>query len=185
MILITTLLITLLITIAAFLLSRQRLEEFKFPIWIVTLSGTFLAFGLLLMIFSASDISESLLRKTWPTVLASIIKKDIIGERAYSPQLKCEYQIDGRTYTLTTDLGTPGFGRKKTRRQTSEIILDEYPEGSEVLVRYNPENPGEAYIRTGPYWSDYLKISLSVLLSSVGLFVIFAMIIKKTHLKIY
>jgi hypothetical protein len=87
--------------------------------------------------------------------------------------------VEGKVYTLTTDLKTPGFGRKKTRRQTSEIILDQYPVGSKVRIRYNPDSPGEAYIRTGPYWSDYLKISLSVLLSVLGMYGCIGIVIKR------
>ncbi len=93
-----------------------------------------------------------------------------MGDRAYSPQLKCKYEIEGNEYTLTTDLNTPGFGRKRSRRQTSEIILNDYPVGSVVKIHYNPENPGDAYIRTGPYWSDYMRLSLGVVIFAIGLY---------------
>ena len=131
------------------------------------------------MMYSANDISDSLERQSWPAQMARVVKTNIIGERAYSPQLSCEYMVEGNAYTLTTDLKTPGFGRKKTRRQTSEIILDGYPVGSKVRIRYNPDNPKEAYIRTGPYWSDYMKISLGVLLSVLGLYGLIGILIKK------
>ena len=122
------------------------------------------------MYLSANDISDSLTRQSWPVQMATVTGTEIVGERAYSPQLKCDYIVEGKTYTLTTDLKTPGFGRKKTRRQTSEIILDEYPLGSKVRIKYNPDNPEEAFIRTGPYWSNYLQISVGVLLSVLGLY---------------
>jgi len=122
------------------------------------------------MYLSANDISDSLTRQSWPVQMATVTGTEIVGERAYSPQLKCDYIVEGKTYTLTTDLKTPGFGRTKTRRQTSEIILNEYPPGSEVRIRYNPDNPEEAFIRTGPYWSNYLQISVGVLLSVLGLY---------------
>ena len=111
--------------------------------------------------------------------MATVIETDIIGERAYSPQLKCKYKIEGNEYILTTDLKTPGFGRKKTRRQTSKIILSDFPVGSAVKIHYNPDNPGDAYIRTGPYWSDYLRLALGVLLFACGMYVVLGMTIKK------
>jgi hypothetical protein len=131
------------------------------------------------MIYSANDITRSFERQSWPLINANVVSTSIIGERAYSPQLSCNYLVEGKEYTLITDLKTPGFGRKKTRRQTSEIILNDYPIGSKVQIRYNPENPGESFIRTGPYWSDYMKISLSVLLSVLGLYGCIGILIKR------
>ena len=178
-----TLVITLIIASVSIAIIHQKIKTFNFARWLLPLVLCFFTFSIYLMFISANDISESLIRQSWPSQMASIISTEIIGERAYSPQLKCEYQVEGKVYILTTDLRTPGFGRKKTRRQTSQIILEEYSEGSKVQIRYNPENPEEAYIRTGPYWSDYLKISLSVVLSSIGLIGIVGIIINKINLK--
>lgn len=179
MIFIITILISLIITSIFLALTWRKLSTFNFAVWIIPLAFCFLIIGVILMLHSANDISESLERQSWPALEAKVVNTDIIGERAYSPQLSCEYIVEGKVYTIITDLKTPGFGRKKTRRQTSEIILNEYPVGSKVQVRYNPSSPGEAYIRTGPYWSDYMKISLGVLLSLLSLYGLIGVLIKK------
>jgi hypothetical protein len=178
MILPIALLIVIIITSLSVVFTRRRLSQLNFARWILPLGILILFAGILLIVFSANDITDSLVRQSWPVMMASIISTDIIGERAYSPQLSCEYKVDGKVYTLTTDLKTPGFGRKKTRRQTSEIILKDFPVGSKVQIKYNPANPAEAFIRTGPYWSDYMKISLGVLLSFLGLYGIVGILIK-------
>ena len=131
------------------------------------------------LFISSNDVSIALARKSWPTKTAKVIETDIVGERAFSPQLRCKFEVEGNEYTFITDLKTPGFGRKQSRRQTSNIIINEYPVGSEVKIHYNPESPGDAYIRIGPYWSDYLRLALGVLLFAGGLYVVLGITIKK------
>jgi hypothetical protein len=151
----------------------------NFAEWVLPLATGILITGVILVIFSSNDISEALVRRSWPTTMAVVVDATITGERAYNPQINCEYKVEGKDYTLISNLKTPGFGRKRSRHQTSEIILNEYPVGSNVRIRYNPNNPGEAYIRTGPYWSDYMKISLGTLLLILGLYGVVVMSIKK------
>ena len=179
MILTIVLLSTFLFVILTLLLSVKRIKNYDFSGVYLIFSILFLTVGTLLIVFSANDVSLALSRQSWPAKSATVIETDIVGERAYSPQLKCKYEIEGSEYTLTTDLNTPGFGRKLSRRQTAEIILNDYPVGSEVKIYYNPKNPGDAYIRTGPYWSDYLRLALGVLLFASGLYGILGVIIQR------
>ena len=79
--------------------------------------------GLIFIIQQTSKISAGLLRQAWPSVGAEIVETNIIGDRAYSPEISCRYVVGGNEYILRTDLKTPGFGRKKSRQQTSRIIV--------------------------------------------------------------
>jgi hypothetical protein len=179
MILTIALLFTLATVVITLLLSVRRLKNYNFGRFSLIFAVCFLIAGFLLTIFSSNEISMALIRQSWPVKPAIIVETNIVGDRAYSPQLKCKYEVQGRGYTLTTDLNTPGFGRKRSRRQTSEIILNNYPVGSEVKVLYNPKNPTEAYIRIGPYWSDYMQLSLGILLLTIGLYGILGITFKK------
>jgi hypothetical protein len=181
MIFIIALFITLTVTSIALILTRRKVSNISLARWIPPLAIAILLFGSSLMYISASEISQAVSRQSWPIKMATVISAEIVGDRAYSPQLKCEYTVDNQIYTVTTDLKTPGFGRTKTRRQTSEIILNEYPLGSKVRIRYNPDNPEEAFIRTGPYWSDYMQVSLGILLSVLGLYGWIGIIINKVN----
>jgi hypothetical protein len=77
--------------------------------------------------------------------------------------------VDGIVYLLKTDLQTPGFGRKRSRKQTAEIIISQYPVGSKIPIFYNPDKPAKAYIRTGPYWDNYTLLMLGLLTLGAGL----------------
>jgi hypothetical protein len=179
MILVISILVAIVISFASLMITRRKLIQITLAKWVFPLAVSIMIIGIIMTIFSAIDISDSLDRHSWPAVEASVVSTEIIGDRAYSPQLNCTYTVEDKTYSLITDLKTPGFGRKKTRRQTSEIILKDYPVGSKVQIRYNPDNPEEAFIRTGPYWSDYMKISLGVLLTILGLYGILGIFIKR------
>jgi len=131
--------------------------------------------GLIFIIQQSSEISKGLLRQTWPSVKARIVDTNITGDRAYSPEITCKYFVAGNEYILKTDLKTPGFGRKKSRQQTSRIIIAEYSVGSEVSVFYNPNYPQESCIRTGPYWNNYMILASGFIFLCSGLigFIIF------------
>jgi ABC-type transport system involved in multi-copper enzyme maturation permease subunit len=179
MILVIATLITIFFATVTLILTRHRLRIYNFGTVDFFVIFFCLIVGVILMLYSSNEISTSLLRQTWPVIKAKVVQTNITGERAYNPEIHCRYEVDGKLYTLSTDLKTPGFGRKRSRRQTAEIILNDYQIGSEVQVKYNPKNPEEAVVRTGPYWSNYMQISVGILLSVLGLYGIVGIIIKK------
>ena len=170
MLLSTVLLFTIIIVVLTLFFSTRKLKNYNFSGLFPIIATCFFIVGFLLIWYSSIEISTALSRQFWPTNPATVIETNIVGERAYNPQLRCKYEVEGKVYTLTTDLNTPGFGSKRSRLQTAEIILNDYPVGFKLRIHYNPENPEEAYIRTGPYWSDYMKISLGMLLFAIGLY---------------
>jgi len=180
MILTITFLIAISIATIALILTWRRWRIYNPGGVVLSVIICFLICGILLILFSSNAISESLVRQSWPATMAKVVETNITGERAYNPELHCTYEVAGKQYFFSTDLKTPGFGRKRSRRQTAEIILKDYPIGSEVRLKYNPKNPEEALIRTGPYWSDYMKISIGVLFTVLGLYGIVGVLIKKT-----
>jgi hypothetical protein len=124
--------------------------------------------GIVLIIWQQRLISEDFARHAWPTTEATVTQTEITGERAFNPEIICRYEIDGQVYLLASDLHTPAFGRKRTRKQTAEIILREYPLGSHVLIHYNPDQPDQAYIKTGPFWNNYVILMFGLLMLTGG-----------------
>jgi len=179
MILTFTLLSTFIFVVVILLLSTKKLKKYKLGKRSLIIATGFLITGILLSIISSNEISKALVRKSWPAVKAVVVKTTIIGNRAFNPQITCKYKISGKDYMMITDLNTPGFGRKRSRWQTADIILKDYTVGSEVRINYNPKDPGEAYIRTGPYWSDYMQFSLGILVLAPALYVILGIFITK------
>jgi len=139
----------------------------------------FLFLGAVLIYIQIGEISITLSRQQWPKTTATVIKTQIVGERAYNPEITCIYNVDNTEYSLITGLGTPGFGRKRSRQSTAQIIIDEYPVGSLVTIIYNPQNPAEAYIRTGPYWHNYMQLSLGIIVFCIGISGLFNLIVAK------
>jgi hypothetical protein len=134
------------------------------------------AFSLFLILFGAGmiyyfegEIEGALAQKHWPVTEGTVIHAEIAGTRAFRPEVTCEYQIDGHKYRLKTDLGTPGFGNKRSRRDTAGRILQEYPEGRTVQIHYDPEDPSRAFLRVGPAWNTFMKLSLGMLILITGM----------------
>ncbi|MBS0495910.1 MAG: DUF3592 domain-containing protein, partial [Proteobacteria bacterium] len=56
------------------------------------------------------------------------------------------YEVGGQHYT-GRQLGLTPEGRYDQR--TAEARAARYPQGKAVQVRYNPQEPGQAYVETG------------------------------------
>lgn len=178
MLLVVLLISTALIAIMITLLIGKRWTGWPIPSLFVILMIFLSLLGFIFIIQQSEQISEGISRQAWPSVEAEIVESNIIGERAYSPEISCRYVIDDQEYLLRTDLKTPAFGRKKSRQQTSRIIIAEYPVGSKVNVFYNPANPEDSFIRTGPYWNNFLVLATGIIFLCSGLIVISGSLIK-------
>jgi len=160
---------TVIAAVVIHLLFSKKINLRKHSILWLVIFSLMTCGGVFLIIWQESLISEGLTRRSWPTVKASVVATTITGNRAYNPKISCRYEVNGSVYLLTTDLHTPGFGRKRSRKQTAEIIIGEHPVGSEILVHYNPDQPDQACIRTGPFWNNYMVLMLGMLVLTGGL----------------
>ncbi|TFH02997.1 MAG: DUF3592 domain-containing protein [Calditrichales bacterium] len=155
-----------------------------YPPWWIALTGSFfIAAGLILIFTQENEIVSGFARQSWPTVNGRIVASEITGSRAFRPDIICLYQVKGKEYRLETDLNTPGFGHKRARKKTAEIITHEYQAGQSVRLFYNPVRPEEAYIRPGPFWSDYMKLASGVLLFILGLTGLFGFTLGRIRIK--
>ena len=111
-------------------------------------------------------------KRQWPATIAEVTDSKVLGNRAFYPQITYQFKINNNIYRKNTDLSTPGFGGKRSRYDTAEIIVSEYPQGKKVKVYYNPQDPHDSYLRIGPYWSDFVQFSFGLVLYGIGLFFI-------------
>jgi hypothetical protein len=172
------------ITALIVILLGRKIPVFTISPW---LTGFFFILAILgagLTSHYGQEISTAFARHKWPRATATVMETKVVGERASNPEIYCQYQVEGKEYVLITNLETPGFGRKRSRRETAEIINSEYPVGSVVKVFYNPNDPRKSFIRTGPFWSDYMKLALGILLLSFGFAaVMYQIVINWSHLR--
>lgn len=110
--------------------------------------------------------------KEWPRTVATIMETGMTGERAILPEIRYEYQVNGRRYEGRSDLNIPGFGTRKRRQQTARIIIAEYPPGKKITIAYNPDNPQISRLRISPPWNLYGKLGFGTFLFGTGLFVL-------------
>lgn len=105
----------------------------------------------------------------WPVVKGQVIASQIVGERAFAPEVKFSYQVSDSTYAVTTDLEVPRFGNKNVRLDVAEKSIASYPVGTTVTVHYNPQNPREARLKASVPWNVYAKLSTAIFGSLGGL----------------
>ena len=129
----------------------------------------------------------------WPTISGSIIEHFVFEGQAawrdadgtinsytvYIPGLEYRYEVDSREYTSKkihygTTWGLPSFN---TSREAKAFAAREYPEGSEVIVRYDPGNPANAFVlETLPSDTSFITIFIglcAVFFFGVSVFLIF------------
>jgi hypothetical protein len=117
-------------------------------------------------------ISAAFEKRSWPTTQGEIVQTQVLGKRAFHPEISYQYQLEGIKYFGTTDLHISGFGSKRSRLDNSERIVQEFSVGSKVLVYYDSKNPQISYLRTGPFWSDFLKLGAGAILFFFGSFIL-------------
>lgn len=140
----------------------------RFPQKQSLISVILIGVGLFFIISRGAQLKSELGKTAWPTVVGRVTTSDVIGARAYHPEVRFEYSVGGQMYASQDNLSTPGFGSKSKRREVAVKSLVQYPPGAEVKVRYNPRHPAEGYIHVGPTHGDYIGLSFGLLLLCGG-----------------
>ncbi len=113
------------------------------------------------------------LRK-WEKTQATIIETRITGSRAVMPEATYLYQVNGNNYTGTSNLGVPPFGGRNKRTLTAQTVLEKYPEGKKITIKYNPKNPNQSLAEYKPPWNLFMKMGFGLTLFIASLFIILA-----------
>lgn len=116
------------------------------------------AMGLLTLLIVLAGWVRRQRAARWPatagTVSFSGVRSDIehVGNSrstVYQARVEYRYEVGGQHYT-GRQLGLTPEGRYDQR--TAEARAARYPQGKAVQVRYNPQEPGQAYVETGSLW---------------------------------
>ncbi len=96
---------------------------------------------------------------------------DIHYKTKYIPNIVYQYQVDGMDFMGdqisfgSTSSSSPGWAYK---------MRDQYPEGSEVAVYYDPEKPQEAVLQPGAKGTTYIVLVIGVAFAITGVLIFFA-----------
>ncbi len=163
------LLAALVVAVGVRLLLRRRAPGV--PAWVRILGVVIVMMGGVLGYTAFERLANELsIQKSWPTVTGNVIESKVIGEPSYFPEVIVAFEVAGETYTVADDHNVPQFGNKRKMYEVAEKTIAEYPEGAEVTVFYNPNDPSEAAIWPEPRWNDYFQSGLGVLLVAAGIF---------------
>ena len=116
-------------------------------------------FGLAVLAIVASSLREAAAMKRWPVAEGRVLSAKVEeyrtsvsrgagGARArmtlYRPVLLYEYRVTGKRFHGTRVAQSPGLDRGVPEFAAS--VVERYPIGSTVAVRYNPKRPDESVL---------------------------------------
>jgi hypothetical protein len=114
----------------------------------------FAAGGVYLIYRAVKSTQESKASQSWPSTVGHVVEarvreststdSDGDSQTRYSPYVKYEYDVAGRSYLGERLV----FGPIATSPRPNKIqaVLGRYPPGTQVTVYYDPENPKDAVL---------------------------------------
>jgi hypothetical protein len=116
--------------------------------------------------------------RTWPVAEGTITEARVVGERAIHPEIDYIYSVNGREYSGVSSLRTPGFGNKRSRLETAELLVDQYQVGMPISVHYDPARPNISTLKIGITYSSTLETALGTILI-LGIFIVAIPLMRK------
>lgn len=132
--------------------------------------GGFITAGLLITAFGWRAFQKGKNTGQWPSTCGEISATRLASdENDLLPDIRFNYTIDANRYEGRVEFppGTmpmPGFAQTQ---------LDKYPQGSEVTVYYNPQQPEQATLEPGRAKDDWLILALGIGFTAIGLLAMF------------
>ena len=125
-----------------------------------------LASGLGCLFVGVREFREALASLSWPSVPGVIERSQA---HAFEGCVRFSYTVAGQTHTATTVLfHEEGITTNNRSLSCSDDVVQRYPAGKEVEVRYNPANAAYAILEPGPTLITLIFPGLGLLLTSLG-----------------
>ena len=116
-------------------------------------------FGLAVLVIVVSSLREAAAMKRWPVAQGRVLSAKVEEYRTsvsrgaggardrmtlYRPVLLYEYEVTGKRFRGSRVAQSPGLDRGVP--DFAEKVVERYPSGSAVAVRYNPKRPDESVL---------------------------------------
>jgi hypothetical protein len=141
-------------------------------------SAVFLIAGLACVIANLVQRKRANEAKTWPTVAGVVTSSGLQEQRSYDsesgtsisykPVVTYTYTLMGQTFTGEQ----LSFGNMNYDRGTAAKKIAPYPQGAQVLVHYDPDNPLNAVLETKAAGS-ILFLIIGILFMFIGVLAVF------------
>ena len=133
-------------------------------------AGTGIALLALLLLQGARDMSS------WPTVTGTVVTSEIEtrssrgandgGGSTFIPMVVYEYAVDGTGHTASRiSLKDEEFDEAASAWK----VANKYPVGSEIVVRYSPDNPSVSLLETQAPLGGVLVLALGFIVGGIGI----------------
>lgn len=129
--------------------------------------------GTLAIVFGAFLVLSGMETQSWPTTDGVVLHTEIVVNHGgksttYAPLVLYQYSVDGAIYSCDNMIGTT----TSSSYEWATGCLASYPEGSQVTVHYNPNNPSDAVLSAGASIMDAVPIFIGTvfLLAAILLF---------------
>ena len=149
-----------------FLNSNKRIP--RIPTFLKIFATLLLLSGLIFTTFFSFKLQSSEARKTWPSVNGVVLSSEVIGDRAFRPDIEYQYVANKDTLRGKSFLNQPGFGGRMNRLDAAEKNVLKYKAGTSITVFYNPKFPEISTLFPGPAYSLFLKLGSSTLFLLFG-----------------
>lgn len=104
----------------------------------------FLVSPLVLPVLLISQVQDALASREWPSTSGRIIRSEVfVDDEGATALVTYEYSVNGVSYGQSR-IGSGNYGDARPSRS-----VERYPKDKEVLVYYNPEDPGSALLEPG------------------------------------
>jgi hypothetical protein len=125
----------------------------------VRIPGVIFTFGCVyFLVLLCRSLRMGLASKNWPNV-RGIVKESSVEEKSeseggviYRPKIIYSYRVDDCDYESDRSFS---WIRSGWRKRVANIV-ERYPQGSDVEVYFNPDNPSQAVLERGITPSSYI-----------------------------
>lgn len=116
---------------------------------------------------------EAVRSQDWPATRGKLVAAAIDRTRSrrrirYDVDLRYTYVVEGRR--LESERWSVNGSPRFTSRSDAEEFLERHPVGSELTVRYDPEDPTSAVVVAGGEPKAWMNVGFSVVVIVLGLF---------------
>lgn len=112
---------------------------------------------------------------TWPTVDGTVTESRVetkkSNERNEGPSYRAvviyDYKVNDESYT--SERIWFGSEVSTSKRAQMREVVDQFPEGQQTTVYYDPEDPSEAVLQPGAFFTSYFMIIFGAVFAVPGL----------------
>ena len=137
-----------------------------------------IAIGLFFLVMAIVQLLKAKkAEKTWPTATGTVTSSKVGTHLARSsrggtttkfmPEVDYEYQVNEITYRGSA----VGFGKATMSSKKSRQVVERYPQGSAVSVRYDPQDPAKAVLEPKALgFGNNLALAIIIVVMGIVLF---------------